>query len=191
MMMRLSSTLLFAILLFTTPIAGLSVSACATDTGGDGDGDGDGDAPTVDEGDVLAAIADFRTSAAYSKMNATSVSSAHGAADLVDVYVAADAVTQYASIDPEDDTDTIDAFAPGTIIVKDHLDDSGVPNGSLTVMYKADAGYDADHGDWWWARVVSDAVADGGQVGYCISCHESSGFTDTDWVGGVALDNRQ
>lgn len=67
------------------------------------------------------------------------------------------------------------------------LADPGKHLGATTVMYRREAGYDADNHDWFWAKFLPDGsldqnpagmalagrVAKGADVG-CIACHSSA-----------------
>lgn len=45
---------------------------------------------------------------------------------------------------------------------------------SMTVMYKAPAGYDPEHNDWFWMKRMPDGeVTAQGKVEACIGCHSA------------------
>lgn len=68
-------------------------------------------------------------------------------------------------------------YGPGALLVNEHLDAAGAHAG-LTVMWKGPQGYAPDAADWWWGRIAADgALAEGGQVGYCVSCHAGASAT--------------
>ncbi len=147
---------------------------------------------TVDEEALIDAVANYQQ-AGFVKINDLPYTSQHGLADLVNVYVSTADATKYRSVDPADTDQSIEPFGPGATIIKEHLDDLGEFDG-LLVMYKAEAGYNPDVGDWWWGRFTgapaADTLADSGKVGFCISCHsETNDFADTDYVGGVERSN--
>lgn len=50
----------------------------------------------------------------------------------------------------------------------------------LTVMVKMPAGYDPDHGDWWYGDTDSTGtiITEGGRREDCMSCHEVALQTD-------------
>ncbi len=100
----------------------------------------------------------------------------HADAAAVMVWGSASAADDFLSIDPDDPTQAVE-FAPGTFFVKEHLDEAGATRG-LTMMYKAEPGYDPEHGDWFWARLDGDSVTDSGRVGWCASCHAAAHNSD-------------
>ncbi len=100
----------------------------------------------------------------------------HADAAAVQVWSSAAAVDDFLSIDPDDPTQQL-SFAPGTFFVKEHLDASGATRG-LTLMYKAEPGYDPEGGDWFWARIDGDTVSDSGRVGWCSGCHAAAHNSD-------------
>ena len=89
---------------------------------------------------------------------------------MVDVYLNAVGLALYGSLDPAS-TSAAGPFAEGTLIVK--RNDAQPP--FLTAMYKAKAGYDVDHADWWYGRLNEDGSSTGftGKVDFCISCHSA------------------
>jgi hypothetical protein len=162
---------------------GPSLVAC--DGGGDGDSEtgtdtSDTGEPSVDADAVAAAAVDYPS---FERINATAAASQHGLADTVNIWVPSEHAAMYRTIDPGDPNATA-SFPPGTLIVKEHLDDVAEPLG-MTIMFKGPAGYDAAHGDWWFGNASIDGVLnDQGAVGYCITCHEPR--ADADWLFGVA-----
>ena len=70
----------------------------------------------------------------------------------------------------------------GAIIVKENY----TPEGNLdanTVMYKK-SGYNADHHDWFWLKVLADGtVAKEGMVEGCQSRHSEVKDNDYVWTG--------
>ena len=67
----------------------------------------------------------------------------------------------------------------GAILVKENFTPEGVL-AATTIMYKK-AGYNPDHNDWFWAKVLADdTVEKEGQVEGCQTCHGAA--TDTDYV---------
>ena len=86
---------------------------------------------------------------------------------------------------------TTDPEVPiGSMIVKEMLDASGAPP-ILTVMAKQPAGFDPEHGDWWYGRLEVDGTATSsrfvGKVTFCIACHAGAGGGG--YLFGVAADN--
>jgi hypothetical protein len=141
----------------------------------------------VDEPAVMAMSAAYE---GLAKANASSFRSAvgqvpHLADPDVDVYVSPSALELYRSVDPAS-SDVRGPFSEGTLIVKDNLAEPPF----LTVMYKARAGYDADHGDWWYGRLTREGSSTGftGRVGFCIDCHGRR--ANQDYVYGVPADHR-
>jgi hypothetical protein len=86
----------------------------------------------------------------------------------------------------------------GKIIVKRNYGGEGVSNAAvannrakylkaITVMYKREAGYDSDNGDWFWAKFKPDGTLDKNPAGLqlagrvakgkpkgCIACHKGA-----------------
>ena len=61
----------------------------------------------------------------------------------------------------------------GGTLVKEAYDDDGTTVKSITVMQKQ-AGFDADHGDWYWAMYSrSGEVSQSGSASGCYGCHEA------------------
>jgi hypothetical protein len=78
----------------------------------------------------------------------------------------------------------------GTVVVKEHfpVTESGMAAEEVAaylVMRKMDAGYDAEHGDWYYAMVdlASHEAKAQGKVGMCIGCHINA--ADRDFLFGV------
>lgn len=67
----------------------------------------------------------------------------------------------------------------GSILVKENYSSRDPASlESLTVMKKI-AGYDPQHGDWFWARYEPDGTAThSGQAGMCYRCHEDADGDD-------------
>jgi hypothetical protein len=110
----------------------------------------------------------------------------HAEDPMVDVYVNATALGVYESIDPAL-ANPAGPFPEGTLVVK--RNEAKPP--FLTAMYKAKAGYDPAHADWWYGRLNEDGTSTGytGKVDFCIACH--SGRAAEDYVFGVATTNRR
>lgn len=67
----------------------------------------------------------------------------------------------------------------GAILVKENFTPGGVL-AATTIMYKK-AGYDAEHNDWFWAKVLADGTVEKeGQVEGCQTCHGAA--IDNDYV---------
>ncbi|KIG13629.1 hypothetical protein DB30_07837 [Enhygromyxa salina] len=151
---------------------------------GDGDptGDGDGDPGGVDEAAIIAEAMGYQS---WVLINAAPFMSAghDGGMATVNVWVPPDLAAQYKAIDPANPMAT--EFAEGSIIVKEHLDDMGMPAAG-TIMYKGPPGYSEGSGDWWWGmgNVLGGELASSGpDLAGCIGCHSPQ--TTTDWVFGV------
>ncbi|GEM_PF-3202434 len=145
-----------------------------------------GNTETFDEQVVLASIPDYADE--LIRINREPRPSRHALADTVNVWVAPEAADLYRSVNPDTEGITADPFQAGTMLVKEHLSMDGSVVG-LTVMVKADSGFDPDVADWWWARTNAAGVAvEKGNIGYCVDCHTPA--SSTDWVFGVPLDNR-
>lgn len=190
--MRLTITVLLAI-----------APACDDGGGGSGDGTGpvddgntgDGDATDdgsgatgdgVDEDSVLEEAAGFRD--AYVQINAEARFAQHAQAATANMWVQPAIADLYRTLDPMDDMATAE-FPAGSVIVKEHLDDTGAFAG-YAVMFKAEPGFNPDAGDWWWADVAADgAPIDTGALVTCITCHTPR--AGADYVWGVPPDNRR
>jgi hypothetical protein len=72
-------------------------------------------------------------------------------------------------------------YKPGAVVVKE-----GWKQGKRSMVWfmeKRGAGYDKEHGDWWYATVTgAGKVVNAGKVESCIGCHEGA---DHDYVFGV------
>ena len=170
---------------------------CGTDDGGDAGtgGDGDGtDGPTcyandseqeggVDVDLVETVIAEL-DSDCVTKINSEHFTTTHGLGDSANLYVSTGAVSDYESIDPANAAASSGlSFAEGTLIIKEHTDADGAPNNSYTFMIKAEAGYDAEHNDWYWGRTSGGSVTgDSGINSTCYGCHSAA--SESDWVYG-------
>lgn len=176
-------------------LVALAAPACADD-GGSGDGDtgtsatgasdgadeSTGQAP-FDEAEVIQQAGQYAT--ALVQINDTPFASQHGLADTVNVFVDAANADLYRTLDPAAPAD-ID-FPEGALVVKEHLDADGNPDGYL-MMYQGPDGYAPDANDWFWARVDgTGATKETGAVGFCISCHAQAPAH----IIGVATDNRR
>jgi len=144
---------------------------------------------TLDEGAITSRLQGFDTSGEFTLVNSTPLTSQH-LADTVNIWVSAEGLETYLGVDPDDATDSVDAFPNATMIVKEQLDDTGART-MLTVMVKGAVGGDPETADWWWGIYsASELFQQGGSIGFCIDCHEGNGLERTDWVQGVALDER-
>jgi hypothetical protein len=131
--------------------------------------------PMVDEDAVAAQALGYKS---FERVNAEPLPSEHALGDTVNFWIPADVVTMYENHGADDL-----AFAPGTLLVKEHLDAEGGYTG-LTVMFKAPEGYNPEAADWYWARITpADEVADSGKVAFCIGCHTRA--AETDFVFGL------
>lgn len=67
----------------------------------------------------------------------------------------------------------------GSIIVKENY----MPSDELaavTVMYKAEQGYNPEHGDWFWLKRLADGTVEAsGKVEGCQACH---GVSENDYL---------
>ncbi len=167
----------------------LMLSACPEDDGEQTeteteDGTGDTAEPPFDQDEVIESAKLYATDLV--KINAEARPSQHGAASTVNFYVEQEMADLYRMLDPEAPAPV--ALPEGTLVVKEHLNDEGAPNG-FTMMYKGPAGYDSDASDWFWARVDgSGATQETGAVPFCIDCHSAAGASGH--IFGVPLDNR-
>lgn len=71
----------------------------------------------------------------------------------------------------------------GAVIVKEnHMPDSTLA--AVTVMYKAAAGYDTEHRDWFWLKRNADGTIDmQGRGGMCATCHAAQASNDYVFTG--------
>jgi hypothetical protein len=74
---------------------------------------------------------------------------------------------------------------PGAMVVKENY----TPEKKLaavTVMYKAAAGFDPDHNNWFWLKRLPDGeVAASGEVQSCIGCHSRKAGNDYLFTGDL------
>ncbi|MEZ4340431.1 MAG: cytochrome P460 family protein [Sandaracinaceae bacterium] len=160
-------------------LGALALGACSNDT-----------TMALDEASITARLADFDTSGEFTQINAAPFASEH-AANTVSVWVSNEGLETYLGVDPTDETDTVDAFPTGTMIVKEMFDEAGT-RVAFTVMVKGAEGGVPATADWWWGRYdAAGVVQESGGIGYCIDCHESNGLARTDWVGGIAPAERR
>lgn len=167
-------------------IAACSALACADDGQDDetaGSADSTSSAPPFDEAEVIEQASQYAT--ALEQINDQPFSSQHGLASAVNVFVDAANAELYRTLDPSAPAD-ID-FPEGALIVKEHLDADGAPDGFL-LMYQGPDGYDPDASDWFWARIDgAGATQETGSVTFCIDCHSQAPAH----ILGVATDNRR
>jgi len=149
--------------------------------------------PGVDEAMILSEVMAY-DAGKYTQVNLDRIDNTEHMAGKVDIWVPNDLVSDYYTIDPADYSSANVTFPAGALIIKKHYSDADAPEG-WTVMYKADAGYNPDAGDWWWARVLEDGTfgeADGvpikGIWQSCIGCHTPAG-ENADWARGIPADN--
>lgn len=165
-----------------------SALACAGDGMDDetGAASSDGsttDTPPFDEAEVIEQASQYAT--ALVQINDQPFPSQHGLAATVNVFVDAANADLYRMLDPAAPTDL--DFPEGALIVKEHLDADGAPDGYL-MMYQGPEGYDPDANDWFWARVDgTGATKETGAVVFCIDCHAQAPAH----IIGVATDNRR
>ena len=93
----------------------------------------------------------------------------------------------WATIYFDDQASTSDASTNGEFtvcakIVKVHFSDiSGATPRKLFLMAKMPAGFDPDHGDWWYGNynaTAGAAMIEQGVVEACIDCHQRASGTD-------------
>jgi hypothetical protein len=73
----------------------------------------------------------------------------------------------------------------GAIIVKENYEPDETL-AAVTVMYKAEKGYDPDHNDWFWLKRLPDGkVAASGKVKSCIACHSQKADNDYLFTGDL------
>lgn len=115
----------------------------------------------------------------WTKVSSETFKSKHPQKPWVDVYVTTAHADAYKAM--------AGGFPQGMGVVKvQYLDDGGKPGAmkNITVMAKMAPGYDAEHGDWYYAAMSPDASTTmvEGKVESCINCHDSA---DTDYLFGV------
>jgi hypothetical protein len=80
------------------------------------------------------------------------------------------------------DQSTNGEFAVCTKIIKVHFtDESGASPRKLFQMAKMPAGFDPEHGDWWYGNynaTAGAAMIEQGVVEACINCHQRASGTD-------------
>ncbi|NVB39453.1 cytochrome P460 family protein [Pseudenhygromyxa sp. WMMC2535] len=174
--------------------AALCASACSDDAGGEGEDTEEtageevgtdtetdtGEEVEVDEQAILDSIASYRED--FVLINAAAFTSEHGGAT-VNVYAEPGVADAFRAIDPENPVDT--TLPVGALIVKEVIDEMGDPV-SGTVMFKAEAGYNPELGDWWFGAgdlIGGELSASGPDVGNCVGCHQE--VAQTDYVYGV------
>lgn len=128
----------------------------------------------------------------YTKLNSAAFPSETHGGRMVDVYVNAIGLDAYKSGS---------AMPVGSIVVKPSHQTDGT-EGPLFVMEKRAAGFNSDHGDWYFAIHWADPPGKwkqmlGGPVywrtpspkaDYCADCHD--GYDDHDSLGGVPESQR-
>ncbi|MGE0789265.1 MAG: cytochrome P460 family protein [Sandaracinaceae bacterium] len=143
----------------------------------------------LDADAIEARLVDFDTAGDFTRVNATSFPSQHQA-NTVNIWVSSEGLATYLGVDPDDTTDSVEAFPMDTMIVKEMLDEGGARAG-LTVMVKGAQGGVPTTAGWWWGRFSADGTLEqGGRVQFCIDCHRDNELERTDWVRGVPMDNR-
>ena len=153
-------------------------------TEGEDASSGDSGSDAVDPVEVQAMADGY---AAFERINATPTASQHGNASTVNWWVPAEYSTMYRTLDP--DAVAAATFPEGALVVKEHLDEEGAPDG-YTMMFKGPPGTNDEANEWWFARVTPDgALAENGAVGFCMNCHRA--VEQSDWLYGVPLDNRR
>jgi len=157
--------------------------AAETSATGSADEASSGGSPAIDEAAVIEQASQYAT--ALVQINDQPFDSQHGLADTVNVFVDATNAELYRTLDPAAPADL--DFPEGALVVKEHLDADGNPDGFL-LMYQGPDGYAPDASDWFWARVDgSGTTQETGQVGFCIGCHAQA----PGHILGVATDNRR
>lgn len=124
--------------------------------------------PAVDS----ATLAELRQYQSAAKINAQPISSLLGPFG-VNYFVSGD-VTDFRRVHPEQTGSGV-TIAPGTVIVREILDDAGHA-AKLTVMAKGPPGFDPTLGDWWFGvtDIHGTPLEEKGelQIGRLAQCHE-------------------
>lgn len=156
----------------------------AGSTGDSDDGTDTGGGAVVDEAAVVADAVGYATK--FTKVNVNPIASAHAGGIDVNIWVKPP-IDSYRSVNPE--SPAAISFAPDTLIVKEHLDGMGAPTG-MTIMFKAQGGYDPTNNDWWWAAadLEGNVMASGPGLADCVGCHTDVALTD--FVYGVPAANQ-
>ena len=125
---------------------------------------------------------DISTWPSWTKANAETFLSKSHQKVMVDVYVSNDHAEAYKAL--------AGAMPVGTALVKAQHENAGGQKGagkSLTVMVKMEAGFDPEHGDWYYGVYSYDgkkAMMEGksdGKTAMCVNCHDTA---DVDYVFG-------
>ncbi|MEZ4401177.1 MAG: hypothetical protein R3B06_14220 [Kofleriaceae bacterium] len=146
----------------------------------------------MDDGATFGPLEVGADYASYVKVNTAPVTSESHGGRLVDTYVNAVGAAAYLDDDGE--------IPVGTIVVKTSVDAKDGSAGPIFVMEKKVAGFDPDHGDWyyaihWAAPPPKFASKLGGpiywrspshKVGYCVECHDNYDRN----LGNVPADHR-
>lgn len=148
---------------------------------GAGDESGDQARVEVDEDAIMELAYDYENRL-MQLSTAVEESETHADAASVFVWGSEAAAPAFHSIDPNDPTQAVD-FPEGTMFVKEHFDAAGEKVG-LTVMFKAEEGYNEGARDWFWARTRGDALEHVGRVDWCADCHSAA--HNSDFVVGFA-----
>ena len=170
-----------------TAFALLCLPACDGASSDDDADSGDtGGSESLDQASIQAKLDAFPSG--FTKINdATTQTQAHTAAQTVDVWVEDAWVATFLTVDP-DASGSAPSFDMGATIVKEQFNADGARD-SMTVMVKAEAGFNADVGDWWWGFTDAEAQLQGtGIIDACVGCHQVR--PDDDFLYGVPLDNR-
>ena len=135
-------------------------------------------APPAAGGEAPATDHDWAAWQSWEKLSAEPFESGGHQGAWVEVYVSPEHVDAFTALDGE--------MPRGMAIVKAaYADEGGAPGDlqNLTVMAKMDAGYDPEHGDWYYGVLdPSGATAmQQGKLQMCIGCHDGA---ETDYVFG-------
>ena len=165
-------------------LAGCDAKPGSDDVLGESESGSETGDPSVDEAAVVASALDYTS---FVRINQSAFASQHGLAKTVNVWVPAEHAVRYRELDPAA-SGPIEAFPAGALIVKEHLDAQASPIG-LTIMFKAQPGFDPERADWWWGNAKLDGtLIDAGSVDYCIGCHGPR--SENDWLFGIAADQQ-
>jgi len=78
-------------------------------------------------------------------------------------------------------TDGSGTYKPGSVVVKEGWKQG--KRSMIWIMEKRGSGYDAEHGDWWYATLSAKGkVMNAGKVAMCVDCHDGA---DHDYVFGL------
>lgn len=147
----------------------------------------------VDETEVLARLAKFRTAPDFVRVNAWPYPSALDPSKFINVYISTDALLPFSQVAPEVTGTGVDV-PEGALIVRETLDSRGTAT-ALTLMYKGPPGYNPELGDFWFGvtdpwrvPLVENGAEMSGKLEACYDCHRDR--SSDGYLFGVPQTNR-